>query len=64
MCLSCHLEGLFSTKALLHVIDSVKLTNERGMWFCLGKHPNQTIWNDLRASKCDPSGQTSRTGLV
>lgn len=64
MCLSCHLEGLFSIKALLHEINNVKLTNERGMCFCLGKDPNQASRNDLRASKHDPSGQTSRIGLV
>lgn len=55
MCLSCYLEGLFSTKTLLHVINTIKLPNERGLCFCLGKHPNQTSWNELRASKGDPS---------
>lgn len=51
MCLSCHLEALFSIKALLHEINSVKLTNEGGMCFCLGKGPNQNSKNYLRASK-------------
>lgn len=54
----------FSTKALLDIIGSVKWANERGLCLCLGRNPKQSSGNDLRSSKHDPPGQTSRTGLV
>lgn len=43
--------GIIFIKTLLHEINSVKLTNEGGMCFCLGKGPNQNSKNYLRASK-------------